>query len=246
VSFPDHFSAIAARYAQYRPHYPAELIDTLAALSPARDAAWDAGCGNGQLSVPLGEWFARVWATDASQQQLAAARPHPHVDYRCAPAETSGLADASVDLAVAAQAAHWFDWERYVAEVARVARPGALAAVIAYNVCSIADRAGELVERYYHELESYWPAGRVHIVNGYRDLVWPWPAVDPPALELVASWTRDELAGYIATWSATQRLTAAEGSERYDALCENLARVWRDGERRDVKWPLTIRLARRP
>jgi SAM-dependent methyltransferase len=245
VTFPDHFSAIAARYAQYRPHYPAELVDALAALSPGRSAAWDAGCGNGQLSIPLGDRFSRVWATDASEQQLAAAPPHPNVEYRRAPAEASGLADASVDLAVAAQAAHWFDWPRYVAEVARVARPGALAALISYGNCTIGGGAGELVERYYRELEPHWPAGRVHIMNGYRDLVWPWPALDPPALDLVASWTRDELTGYVATWSATQRLAAAEGLSRYEAFCENLSRVWPDGEARTVKWRLTIRLARR-
>jgi SAM-dependent methyltransferase len=246
VSFPDHFSRIAARYAQYRPHYPAELVDALAALSPGRSAAWDAGCGNGQLSVPLGDRFARVWATDASEQQLAAARAHPHVSYRLAPAEASGLADASIDLAVAAQAAHWFDWPRYVAEVERVARPGALAALIAYGNCAIVPHpdaravpaghrsrpaleggAPELVERYYHDLEPYWPAGRVHIMNGYRDLAWPWPVIDPPTIDLVASWTRDELTGYVATWSATQR-DPAHGRRRRPGPVRRVLRTPRE------------------
>jgi SAM-dependent methyltransferase len=245
VSFPDHFSAIAARYAQYRPHYPDALVDLLAQLAPARDAAWDAGCGNGQVSVPLGERFARVWATDASEQQLAAARPHPQVVYRCAPAEASGLADASVDLAVAAQAAHWFEWPRYVAEVARVARPGALAALVAYGNPTIAGDAGEIVERHLRGIHPCWPANREHILNGYRDLVWPWSRIDVPASDLVASWTREEFTGYVATWSGTQRDMAANGPARFDRVCEQLARVWPDGERRDVHWPLTIHLARR-
>jgi SAM-dependent methyltransferase len=245
VSFPDHFSAIAARYAQYRPHYPDWLVDQLTKLAPAREAAWDAGCGNGQLSVALGERFQKVWATDASEQQLAAARAHAHVEYRCAPAEASGLADASVDLAVAAQAAHWFEWPRYVAEVARVARPGALAALIAYGNPTMTGAAGELLEHHLRDLQEYWPANRKHILNGYRDLVWPWPALDAPASDLVASWTRQELTGYVATWSGTQRDVAANGLARFEALCEQLGRVWPDGDRREVRWPLTIRLARR-
>jgi SAM-dependent methyltransferase len=119
VMYADHFSAVAARYAAYRPHYPRALVDVLG----AGDVAWDIGCGSGQLAVALAERFERVIATDLTQQQLDAAVPHPRVEYRRAPAEESGLADASVDLAVAAQAAHWFDWPRFIAEVGRVARP---------------------------------------------------------------------------------------------------------------------------
>src|SRR2546426_10335114 len=64
----------------------------------------------------LADRFARVIATDASAEQIAQAAPHPKVGYRCAPAETSGLPNGAVDLAVAAQAVHWFDLARYYAE----------------------------------------------------------------------------------------------------------------------------------
>jgi len=107
--FPDHFSTVAKRYAAYRPHYPQALADALAALAPHHDLAWDAGCGNGQLSVLLAERFTHVIATEPSQTQLDAATAHPRIDYRCAKAEDAVLAESSVDLAVAAQAAHWFD-----------------------------------------------------------------------------------------------------------------------------------------
>ena len=57
--------------------------------------------------------------------------------YRVAPAEASGLDDASCDLVVAAQAAHWFDLPRYWAEVARVLKPGGLAALVGYGLLRI-------------------------------------------------------------------------------------------------------------
>lgn len=47
MSFKDHFSGHAAHYAQARPTYPEALFARLAALAPARDRCWDAGCGNG-------------------------------------------------------------------------------------------------------------------------------------------------------------------------------------------------------
>ena len=187
-------------------------------------------------------------ATDPAAAQIAAADSHPHVEYRVAPAEASGLADHVADLAVAAQAAHWFDWPRYVAEVARVTTPGALVALVSYGIVEVASdpAANEIVARYYHDdAGPYWPPGRRHVENGYRDLAWPWPEITAPAIAMRASWPRDELTGYVATWSATVKLVKTRGLAPYDALRANLAAVWPDGERRDIRWPLAIRLARR-
>src|SRR4051812_23723940 len=134
MSFADHFTAVAARYATYRPHYPPELAAALAERCERTDLAWDSGCGNGQLSVALAEHFTHVIATDPSRAQIDQATARENLEYRCEPSEASTLATGSADLVVAAQAAHWFDWPRYVAEVARVARPGALAALVSYGI----------------------------------------------------------------------------------------------------------------
>lgn len=245
TGFADHFSALAARYAAYRPHYPPALVEALAAACPARRVAWDVGCGSGQLSVALADQFDRVIATDPAQAQLDHAEPHPRVDYRRAPAEASGLPDAGVDLAVAAQAAHWFDWPRFVAEAGRVVRPGGVVALVTYRNAEVAGDAGARLADYYRDIEGHWPNGRVHVNNHYRDLVLPWPPIGPPAMEMTASWTRDELFGYITTWSATARFVAAGGADRLEAVRGELAAIWPDGERRIVRWPLTIKLARR-
>src|SRR5439155_16820661 len=111
--FKNHFSDRAAAYAARRPTYPPALAEFLAEVAPRRELAWDSGCGSGQLSVLLAGRFEQVIATDASAEQIAQARPHPKVRYAQAPAEASGLPAAVVDLAVAAQAAHWFDLAGY-------------------------------------------------------------------------------------------------------------------------------------
>src|SRR5437870_67862 len=102
--FKDHFSDRAARYAAYRPHYPPAVADFVARIAPAREVAWDVGCGSGQFSTLLGDRFGRVIATDASADQLALARPHPHVEYMIGRAEAAPIAGGAVDLIVAAQA----------------------------------------------------------------------------------------------------------------------------------------------
>ena len=43
-SFADHFSALAARYAAYRPHYPPELVGILADRCEHHAAAWEPNC----------------------------------------------------------------------------------------------------------------------------------------------------------------------------------------------------------
>jgi SAM-dependent methyltransferase len=236
----DHFSAVAARYAEFRPHYPDALVDALADRSPACDLAWDVGCGNGQLSVALARRFARVIATDPSSAQLASAQPHDRVDYRCEPAEASTLADASADLVVVAQAAHWFDWPRFVAEVSRVARPSGLVALVVYGNVS-----GPGMDDYRTAVESYWPPGREHVDNGYRDLVFPWPAIAAPSIEMTEQWTRDDVFGYATTWSSTQRMVKAVGPAALDELRDRLAAIWPDNEPRTVSWPLTLKLSHR-
>jgi SAM-dependent methyltransferase len=244
VGFPDHFSALAARYAAYRPHYPPALVTALADRCQRHEVAWDIGCGNGQLSVALATRFARVIATEPAQAQLDHAERDPRVEYQRSVAEDSHLPGASVDLAVAAQAAHWFDWPRFVVEAGRVVRPGGLVALVTYRNAELPGDAGRELVGYYSQVEPYWPNGRVHVNNGYRDLVMPWPAVEPPAIDMTARWTRDELVGYITTWSATSRLVAAVGEGPLDDLRRRLAAVWPDGEPREVHWPLTIKLAR--
>jgi SAM-dependent methyltransferase len=245
MSFADHFSTIAARYAAFRPAYPATLVDELAArCTPG--TAWDVGCGNGQLSVALAARFARVIATDPSQAQIDAATAHPRVEYACSPAEQSGLPDATADLVVAAQAAHWFDWPRFVVEAGRVAKPGALIALVSYGIVLVDGDAGREIAHFYHQVVGpYWPEGRAHVENGYRDLAMPWPDVAAPALDMRAEWTRDELLGYVSTWSATVKLVQTVGPGPVQALHDALARVWPDDERRTIRWPLALRFARR-
>ncbi len=247
MAFEDHFSTLAARYATYRPRYPPALVELLADLAPAHALAWDAGCGTGQLSVALAARFGRVIATEPAAAQLADAEPHARVEYRQEPAEASTLADASADLAVAAQAAHWFDWSRYVAEVARVAKPGALVGVVTYGDNTVEGVAGPVVAAHIAAVAPYWPAGRAHVTNYYRDLVWPWPALATPSLELTADWTREELGGYLATSSAAARERAATGPGRLEALVRALEAVLPDPTTRvRIRWPLTANLAHRP
>jgi SAM-dependent methyltransferase len=244
-AFPDHFSDRATGYARYRPSYPIEVVDHLAALAPGRKLAWDAGCGSGQLSVLLAERFDRVLATDASGEQLARAAPHPRVEYVESLAHESGLQDASVDLATAAQAAHWFELDRYFAEVERVVRPRGIVGLISYGMASTGSEADRVMARFHEEvLDPCWPPERRHVEEGYRSLPFPFDPLGAPPFVMEARWTGEEFLGYLETWSTMRKLEQEDGRERIDAFREEFLRAWGSVGRRRVQWPLALRVGR--
>src|SRR4029077_19007824 len=168
--------------------------DFLARLAPARQLAWDAGCGSGQLSVLLAGSFDRVVATDASAEQIGRATPHARVEYRCARAEASGLPERAVDLATAAQAVHWFDLPAYYAEVRRVTRPGGIIAMVSYGVLTADADLDRVIQPFYRDvLASYWPPERRHVDEGYRSLPFPFGELEAPALEIRLDWRLEDL-----------------------------------------------------
>jgi SAM-dependent methyltransferase len=244
--FKDYFSSRSADYAAFRPTYPAALVDALAEVSPANDTALDCGCGAGQLSTMLAQKFARVIAIDASAQQLEHAKPHQRVEYRCVPVEATGLEVASIDLVTAAQAAHWFDLEKFYPEVRRILRPDGVIGLITYGIVKTDGEVGVVLSRFYFEvIGRFWPPERHHVETGYREMAFPFREIPAPAIAMEVSWTAEELLGYVDTWSAVRNAEAALGRAPYDAFALELRKAWGDcAERRRIYWPISIRLGR--
>jgi len=247
-ALPDHFSRAAVSYAAYRPTYPEGLFGYLAGLVHRPRVAWDCAAGSGQATIPLAGRFERVVATDISISMLDQAPPHPRIDYRAVPAEASGLPAASVDLVTVAQALHWLDAERFYEEAARVLIPGGVLAVWSYGSPHLdSDTLQRELSQFHGDvLGLYWPEGRQHVEAGYRTLRFPFPELDPPAFAMEAHWTLAQLLGYVGTWSATQRFRDAVGRDPVPDLERKLALQWDPGSTRRVRWPLTVRVGRRP
>jgi ubiquinone/menaquinone biosynthesis C-methylase UbiE len=240
--FKDHFSSHAAAYARSRPGYPPELFSHLAALAPSHYLAWDCATGSGQVAIGLAQHFGRVVATDASAEQIGHAFQHDRVEYRVEPAEATSLAAASVDVVTVGQALHWFDLDRFYAEVRRVLRPGGLLAAWCYGRCTIAPDIDALVDRLYREIVGpFWPAEREHVESGYRTLSFPFEPVPLPASRMHAEWTVDELLAYLGTWSATKRFESARERDPREEIAEPLINAWGSRHaRRRIEWPLSF------
>jgi SAM-dependent methyltransferase len=120
------FSGRAEDYVRYRPDYPAAAIDHILEgfEHPVRGIVADIGAGTGILSRQLADRGPEVIAVEPNQAMRAAAEPHARVAWRTGAAEATGLASASVDLVVCAQAFHWFRQREAIAEFHRILLPG--------------------------------------------------------------------------------------------------------------------------
>jgi len=130
------FERGASDYEQARPSYPAEAVDLVVevlGLTPGRRVL-DLAAGTGKftrLLVPSGADLVAVEPVAAMRDELVAqVAGVTAIDGR---AEAIPLDGGAVDAVVAAQAFHWFDADRALAEVHRVLRPDGRLALV-WNV----------------------------------------------------------------------------------------------------------------
>jgi SAM-dependent methyltransferase len=121
------FGAAAADYELGRPGYP-ERVVAVAGL-PRSAEVLDLAAGTGKLTRLLAAHFDRVVAIEPDDALRALIRDAETLN---GSAEQIPLPDCSVDGVFCAEAFHWFDGLRAVAEIARVLRPcGSL--VVCFN-----------------------------------------------------------------------------------------------------------------
>jgi SAM-dependent methyltransferase len=246
TSFEDHFSRISQRYVQYRPQYPAEFFQYLSGLTPGRELAWDFGTGNGQAAVKLADFFRRVVATDPSRQQIARAIPHARVAYYLEKAEQSSLVTGSCDLITGGLAVHWLDLNRFYPEVRRVLKPGGVLAVWSYHLPVIDPGVDRVLKEYYEQvLAGYWPERFHHVAGRYQNLPFPFAELQAPPFWMQAEWDFDQLAGFITSWSATQRYREAQGFYPLEVIWQELSAAWGEpGQVRNIRWQMYMRVGR--
>ncbi len=124
------FSSRVGNYVRYRPAYPAAVLDLLkndCGLTAASVIA-DIASGTGIFTRMLLENGNHVFGVEpnadmrhAGEEFLGAYSQFSSV---AGTAEATTLADHSIDLITAAQAAHWFDREQARREFIRICRPG--------------------------------------------------------------------------------------------------------------------------
>ena len=130
VDSKERFSSRVENYVRFRPGYPPEVVEVLKNdCGLRRDSiVADIASGTGIFTRLLLENGNRVFGVEpnadmrrAGEEYLAKYPTFSSID---GTAETTGLPEHSIDLATAAQAAHWFDREKALREFQRILKPG--------------------------------------------------------------------------------------------------------------------------
>ncbi|MDX1428202.1 MAG: class I SAM-dependent methyltransferase [Salegentibacter mishustinae] len=239
----DNFSSKSSSYAKYRPTYPQELYQFLKEKLHKTEKAWDCGTGNGQVAGALAKFFKEVQATDISQQQLDNAIRRPNIHYSVQTAEKTNFPDNSFDLISVAQAIHWFNFEAFYKEVARVLKPDGIIAVIGYSLFKSNPETDEVILKFFHDIVGpFWDEERKYLDEKYKTIPFPFKELESPVFEQEYEWTFNHLMGYLKTWSAVKHYEKANGENPVALIEEELKATF--GAKNKVVFPILFRLGK--
>jgi SAM-dependent methyltransferase len=215
------FADRAADYVKYRPSYPSAAIDAvLEGLGdPARLVAADVGAGTGISARLLAERGVHVLAIEPNVAMRASAEPHARVEWRDGRAEATGLADASVDLVLCAQAFHWFEPASALRELHRILKPrGRL--VLMWNARDVRD---PFTAAYVDAILAVGGESQVERAAFDAEVVSRTSLFTPPRLHEFANDQELDLAGLLGR--ARSASYVPKGGEAGERLVELLTRL---------------------
>ncbi|MER8185152.1 class I SAM-dependent methyltransferase [Kitasatospora sp. NPDC094015] len=241
---------MAQAYERYRPGYPGELFDLVAAYAgrPVRTAL-EIGAGTGKATRLFAERGVAVTATDPDPAMLAELRKHVPATVRTVRAAFEELRpDARYGLVYAAAALHWTSPERRWPRTAALLEPGGVFACFGGPVGPADPEVEEAVRAarapYLEsdeipspdgtpaEQEMQWPGTELRGADCFTD-------VQQIVLERRLTVTAEEYVGLLSTISAYLVLPPADRQQVFDRTLRSLP------ERVDLAADITVHLARR-
>src|SRR5262249_17652890 len=125
----------------------------------------DVGAGTGKASAPLAAARASVISIEPSLAMIREGlRVHPVLTYACSSAEELPIPAGTARMVTSAQAFHWFDPRKALAEFARILKPDGYVCLF-WNTRDLNTPAAELFDRLIHK----WNPGHD---PGYRARNW--------------------------------------------------------------------------
>lgn len=242
----DLFSRQAELYAKYRPTYPKELYEYILSFVQEKNIAWDCATGNGQAAIVLADHFKKVIATDISPTQIEKAVKKENIEYLVCPAESTPFEENTFDLVTVAQAYHWIKWKEFKKEVTRVCKPNAVIAVWTYYNRTIDDeKIEEAVSDFYeHVTKPYWDYERKHVDEKYSTVEFEYELLPSKEFETVLHWKREDMLGYISSWSAVQKYITVNGYSPISIIEGKLKQLWPEAELKKVVFPIYLKLGK--
>ena len=242
----DLFSKQSDLYARYRPTYPKELYEYILSFVKEKNAVWDCATGNGQAAVVLADHFKKVIATDISAAQIEKATLKENIEYLVCPAESTPFEENTFDLITVAQAYHWINWKEFKKEVTRVSKPEAIIAIWVYFRNMPGDKkVDDAIFSFYENVtRPYWDEARKYVEEKYSTVEFDYDLLPVKDFETTLNWEREDMIGYISSWSAIQKYIKVNGHSPIPIIEEKINKLWPEGEIKKVRFPIYLKLGR--
>ena len=220
----DLFVGTAEWYAQYRPQYPQQLLDTLVSEAPTMAGdrrLLDLACGPGTVCLRIQHHFDAVLAVDLESDmiekgiQLARLANVDNIDWRVSRAEDLDLPPESLDLVTVGSAFHRLNRPLIAGRARRWLRPGGLFAEIGSStgITSGTEPWQQVVAEVYRQ----WIAKAPHRRPAKRPLDQTLATteevlrragfvdVKKREIDVGHAWTVDDIVGYLFSTSYASR-----------------------------------------
>ena len=232
----DGFGRSAAAYERGRPGYPDAAVERLVAALPGRRVV-DLAAGTGKLTRALVARGCEVVAVEPVAEMRALIEPPAHAIEGVA--EAIGLPDASADAVTVAQAFHWFDGPRALAEIHRVLRPGGALALI-WNRRDLRDA---LQRRITDLLEPHRRGAPAHRDDAWRAAIEASPRFGPLREATFANEQVVDADGLADRVGSISFVAALEEGERSSLLAD--IRALAGGGTVTLRYVVELQIARR-
>jgi trans-aconitate 3-methyltransferase len=183
----------------YHPSVVEAVINQHTTTGGKLDTLLDIGCGPGTATFDVASHFPHAIGLDPSEGMIATARAvggttstGEAVRFEISTAEDLGVnlsppvANGSIDLIIAANAAHWFDMAGFWRAAARVLKPGGSVAMwTSGNIAAHPDLPNAAAiqaaidEHQEKNLLPYFESGNFLTRNSYKTLPLPWTLKEP-------------------------------------------------------------------
>jgi SAM-dependent methyltransferase len=205
------FARAADAYERGRPGYPDDAVDALVAALPGRDVV-DLAAGTGKLTRKLVARGCDVVAVEPVAEMRAGIAPPARAVEGVA--EATGLPSSSADAVTVAQAFHWFDGARALAEIHRVLRPGGVLALI-WNRRRMEDELNVALEALLNPHRGRVPA---HRNDSWRAALAASPQFGPVRELEFANEQRLDAAGLADRFGSVSFVASMPAGERAELL----------------------------
>lgn len=240
----DNFSTQSDSYKKYRPEYPRDFYESILSYVKEKEQCLDCGCGTGQVTVALSEYFNVVNGIDISKEQIRNAPRRENITYSVGRAENTEFEDESFDFIGVAQALHWFDIDKFLDEAMRLLKEDGLLCLWGYGLVSVNPSIDRQMKNFFNiTLEEYWDSERKYITNQYAGIDFPFNEIKPEKEFMIKNhWSRERLEGFLNSWSAVQHYKDDRNENPVDELMREIAPFWKKDAQKKVFFPLFMRL----